>query len=106
MECGSSGLFLNEGELTKLIDTYRAAKAHAFPKPLPPLCPASKELLSYLRKHVDVTPLKAREELGIEHLPRRIKDLKEHGHEIRTTIKRGYAGKRYAHYSLTKEKVN
>lgn len=98
----SPSLFVNEEEVDQLIAGIKKAKTLAWPKELKPLCPASASLLTYLKLHADVTPIKAREELGIEHLPRRIKDLKEHGHTIRTEIKRGFAGKRYAHYVLVK----
>lgn len=100
MHPAHSLIIYGEESANNLIDLLKKAKAKAWPKPLKPLCPASVELLGYLRKYGDVTPLKAREELGIEHLPRRIKDLKEHGHPVVTKMKRGHAGKRYAHYSL------
>lgn len=96
---------LSESELDELIVILKKAKAAAWPKPLKPLCPSSNELLTYLKKYGSVTPLKAREELGIEHLPRRIKDLKEHGHSIVTEYKAGHYGRRYAHYVL-KESVS
>ncbi|SKA17557.1 Helix-turn-helix domain-containing protein [Enhydrobacter aerosaccus] len=92
-----------EKDVDAVINALKEAKATAFPKSPKPLCPASKELLGYLRRHRDITPIKAREELGIEHLPRRIKDLKEHGHKIVTEFKKGWAGKRYAHYVLKEE---
>ena len=94
------GWSFNEGQLDDLIAGLKKAKREAFPKPLKPLCPSSAELLRYLQRFDAITPLKAREELGIEHLPRRIKDLKEHGHKIKTTYEKGYNGKRYARYSL------
>lgn len=92
--------WLNEADLDAAINLLKRAKDAAWPKPLKPLGPASKALLSYLRKHDAITPLKAREELGIEHLPRRIKDLKEHGHQIVVTYERSERGKRYGRYSL------
>ncbi|HEY0879888.1 MAG TPA: helix-turn-helix domain-containing protein [Archangium sp.] len=95
-------LIYTEANANALIDLLKAAKAKAWPKPLKPLCPASEQLLVYLKAHGDITPIKAREELGIEHLPRRIKDLKEHGHDIKTDYKRGFAGKRYGRYVYTK----
>ena len=101
INCSSHGLYLNEAELDDVIENLKAAKKAAWPKPLKPLCPASSELLKYLWQHGEITPLKAGEVLGIKHLPRRIKDLKEHGHDIKTTLKTDYANKRYAHYELT-----
>jgi ribonuclease HI len=91
---------MQEHEVEALIKALKQAKATAWPKPLKALCPASAELLTYLKRHSNVTPIKAREELGIEHLPRRVKDLKEHGYNIKTRIKRGHSGKRYARYEL------
>jgi hypothetical protein len=96
----NAAITMSEAEVDALISSLKAAKAAAWPKPLKPLCPASRELLAYLRQHQNITPIKAREELGIEHLPRRIKDLKEHGHRIKTIRKRGYAGKLYGRYEL------
>lgn len=92
--------YLSEKEVDELIGYLKALKSEVWPKPLAPLCPASRELLSYLRKYGAVTPLKAREELGIEHLPRRIKDIKEHGYAIKTEYMSGHSGKRYAKYVL------
>ena len=94
-------IFLDEPLLNALIGHLKTAKKKVFPPALKPLCPASAQLLVYLKAHGDITPIKAREELGIEHLPRRIKDLKEHGHDIRTDFKRGFAGKRYGRYVYT-----
>lgn len=91
---------LSEAQTIVLIKLLKEAKRLAWPKPLKPLCPSSAELLKYLQRYDGITPLKAREELGIEHLPRRIKDLKEHGYQITAVRKRGYAGKVYGHYSL------
>jgi hypothetical protein len=87
-------------QVDALVTELKRLKEGLWPKPLKPLCPASRELLAYLRQHQNITPIKAREELGIEHLPRRIKDLKEHGHRIKTIRKRGYAGKLYGRYEL------
>lgn len=88
--------------VNRLLEALKVAKKLAFGKPPRALGPASMALLGYLTRYDAVTPLKAREELGIEHLPRRIKDLKEHGHKIRTVYETSHAGKRYARYSLEK----
>lgn len=90
--------------LDVLIGHLKEARAVAWPKPLKDLCPASGMLLKYLKKYGNVTPIKAREELGIEHLPRRIKDLKEHGYEIVTRYRKGVYGKRYAKYVMNGKK--
>lgn len=94
---------LKEDELAVLIEALKKAKDAAWPRPkraVSKLCPASAELLSYLRQHSNITPIKAREELGIEHLPRRVKDLKECGFNVKTRLKRSHSGKRYARYEL------
>jgi len=99
------GSFTNEAALGEIIETLKAAKAHAWPKKLKALTPQANEVLRYLQRYDAITPLKASEELGVSHLPRRIKDLKEHGHKIKTTYETGYHGKRYARYSLAKSLV-
>lgn len=92
--------FFSPEPLDDLIKALKAARDRAFPAPLKDLCPSSAMLLRYLKKYSNVTPIKAREELGIEHLPRRIKDLKDHGHVITTEYRKGVYGKRYAKYVL------
>lgn len=100
---GPRTAFLKEDGVDGLIALLKEAKAEAWPKPLKPLCPQAVELLSYLKRYDAITPLKASEELGISHLPRRIKDLKEHGHVIVKTFEAGYHGKRYARYELVQK---
>lgn len=90
-----------EEDLDRLIEALKAAKAKAFPKPKKELGPQAKQLLAYLKQKSGITAIKARQELGIEHLPRRIKDLKEHGYKIVTDLGKDFSKKRYATYRLT-----
>lgn len=70
------------------------------PPPRPALKPQAKQVAAYLRKYGRITPLKARAEIQVESLSRRIVDLKEAGYGIETVINRGFGKKKYAEYIL------
>jgi len=57
-------------------------------------------LLDYLYKHDWISPLKAREDLGITRLAARIYDLKEAGVPLRSRMRTSYSGKKYKEYGL------
>ena len=55
-----------------------------------------------LRK--SLTPLEALEQYGCFRLAARIGELREQGHDIRTSVIRNSQGKRFARYSLNTNK--
>jgi hypothetical protein len=63
----------------------------------------NEQILEHLRK-ATITPIEAAKKYGIMCLAERVRDLKEKGHKILTTIVKEN-GKRFARYSLIKGKT-
>lgn len=62
----------------------------------------NKDILQYLRRGRSITPLVALEKFGVFRLSGRVWDLRQLGHNIKTTtIEQN--GKRFASYRLVKE---
>lgn len=62
----------------------------------------NQEVLQHLRKKT-ITPMEAAKLYGIMCLSERIRDLRAKGHKILTIMEKNN-GKRFARYSLIKEK--
>ena len=60
-------------------------------------------LLKYLQERGSITQLAAHSELRIWRLAARIKELRDHGHNIKTIKKRDFNGAIYALYRLEDE---
>ena len=60
----------------------------------------NRKLLNHLKEHRFIQPMTALRHLGIYRLAARIKDLRDHGHEIITDR---VGEKRIANYKLIKE---
>lgn len=63
--------------------------------------PQTQKLLNYFRDvETEISPLIAKQVLGIERLASRINELKNHGWVIRRVMKKDVAGHKYASYKL------
>lgn len=62
----------------------------------------NEQILQHLRKQT-ITPMEAAKLYGIMCLSERVRDLRNKGHKILTITEKNN-GKRYARYSLLKEK--
>ena len=61
----------------------------------------TEKLLNYFREvEKEITPLVAKQVLGIERLASRIHELREHGWSINRRMKKDAAGHRYASYKI------
>lgn len=60
-------------------------------------------VLSWLKKHGEITTRQAVTELNIMSLPKRIEELRKSGVPIRTTYRTSANGARYGVYSLVKK---
>lgn len=60
----------------------------------------NSQILSYLQTRGAITALEALSHFGCFRLAARIKDLREEGHLIHTTMIRNEKGARYARYTL------
>lgn len=58
-----------------------------------------RQILAYLKSGKTLTPIQALEMFGCFRLGARIFDLKDKGHDIKTTMIKTYSGKRIARYS-------
>lgn len=57
-------------------------------------------LHSYLKARSYISPLVARQVLGIERLASRVYDLRKKGHAVSAAIHKDESGRRYTRYSL------
>lgn len=69
------------------------------------LSPQCELILAHLRKGHSITQRSALMDFGVMALPRRIKDLREAGHQIESVMEHNkLTGQRYARYSLKAQK--
>jgi len=60
----------------------------------------NEKVLSWLKVYGELTTIQAVEELHILSLPRRIKDLRQAGHDIQMNYRTSLNGMRYGVYTL------
>ena len=58
------------------------------------------KVLKWLNRYGEITTMEGFIDLGITCLPRRIKDLRHDGYEIKTEYRKTSAGTRYGVYTL------
>ena len=66
------------------------------------MTPQAKLILDHLSRHGSISAVEAAAVYRVRHLPRRILDLKEAGHGIRTEQRKDPTGQRYVRYHLEK----
>lgn len=64
------------------------------------MTPQSKLILKHLQVAGHITPVEAATVYKARHLPSKIFELKKHGYNVVTTIKRDLTNQRYASYAL------
>ena len=64
------------------------------------LKPQTQMILDHLKSYGHITPVEAGAVYKVRSLSKRISEIKEAGHKIKTQLKADACGQRYAYYSL------
>lgn len=64
------------------------------------LKPQTQMILEHLKQYGHITPVEAGAVYKVRSLSKRISEIKEAGHKVKTQLRADACGQRYAHYSL------